>query len=184
MDNDSCIIQQVDAWLDQVVIGLNLCPFALKPYKNRQIRFMVSHCDDEACLLQTLLDEFQKLEQSDASELETTLLIVPDLLANFEDYNQFLDYVDGLILQQGWEGTFQVASFHPDYQFAGTLPDDAENLTNRAPYPILHLLREASLEKAISRYPNPEQIPNNNIETVTNLSHKEKAKLFPFLFQT
>ncbi len=177
------VSDQVDRWLQQVVIGLNLCPFALKPYKNKQIRLEVSDCTDEACLLQQLQDEFHRLQQTEVAELETTLLITPFMLNDFYDYNQFLDYVDALIDSNDWVGTFQVATFHPDYQFAGTQADDDENLTNRAPYPILHLLREESLEKAIARYPNPEQIPENNIETVCHLSTEQKAQLFPYLFQ-
>jgi len=176
------IITAVDQWLDQVVIGLNLCPFALKPYKNKQIRLTVSACEQEDCLLQDVEDEFKRLEATDAKELETTLLIIPNMLHDFYDYNQFLDYVDGLIQANEWEGIFQVATFHPDYQFAGTLPEDAENLTNRSPYPILHLLREESLEKAIARYPHPEQIPENNIETVSRLTLEQRALLFPYLF--
>lgn len=181
MDNNQ-IKQSVDQWLDQVVIGLNLCPFALKPYKNQQIDLVVSNCTDEACLLENLQQELQRLENTAAADLETTLLIVPNMMQDFYDYNQFLDYVDALIEQQGWTGTFQIATFHPDYQFGGTMPEDAENLTNRAPYPILHLLREASLEKALAHYPHPEQIPENNIQTVSTLSDSDKLKLFPFLF--
>lgn len=176
------INQQIDHWLYNVVIGLNLCPFALKPYKNKQIRTVVSECTDEACLLEEILNEFKRLETTDVKELETTLLVVPNMLQDFYDYNQFLDYVDALIEQSNWTGIFQVATFHPDYQFAGTKPEDAENLTNRSPYPILHLLREESLEKAIARYPNPEQIPETNIKRVQDLNQVERKALFPFLF--
>jgi len=177
------ITDDIDLWLDQVVIGLNLCPFALKPYKNKQIRIVVSDCKEEACLLEQLQNEFQRLENTSVSELETTLVVPHAMLENFLDYNEFLNDVDALIESNEWQGTFQVATFHPNYQFGGTLPEDAENLTNRSPYPILHLLREASLEKAIDRYPHPEQIPENNIETVSHLSESEKAQLFPYIFQ-
>ena len=179
--NSENIKQVVANWLNEVVIGLNLCPFASKPYKNQQIDIVVSDCINEACLLEQLQQELERLENTATDNLETTLLVVPKMLHDFFDYNQFLDYVDDLITQQGWTGTFQVANFHPDYQFAGTSPEDAENLTNRSPYPILHLLRENSLEKALQRYPNPEQIPDNNIKTVTLLSKVEKLKLFAFL---
>lgn len=177
------IKQAVDQWLFNVVIGLNLCPFALKPYKSQQIDLVISDCTDETCLLENLQQELERLSNTAAADLETSLLIVPNMLQDFYSYNQFLDYVDALIKQQGWTGIYQVATFHPDYQFSGTLPEDSENLTNRAPYPILHLLREASLEKALARYPHPEKIPENNIATVSKLSDIEKVKLFPFLFQ-
>ena len=177
------IIQEVDHWLYNVVIGLNLCPFALKPYKNQQIQTIVSDCLDEACLLQKMQDEFERMLSTDVKELETTLLVTPNMLQDFYDYNQFLDYAEALIDQNNWSGIFQIASFHPDYQFAGTHHGDAENLTNRSPYPILHLLREESLEKAIDRFPNPEQIPENNIDTVENLSEDQKQKLFSFLYR-
>lgn len=177
------VIQQVDHWLYNVVIGLNLCPFALKPYKNQQILTVVSDCTDEACLLQQMRDEFEKMLLTDISELETTLLVTPNMLGDFYDYNQFLDYAEALIEQNNWTGIFQIASFHPDYQFAGTQSEDAENLTNRSPYPILHLLREKSLEKAIDRFPNTELIPETNIDTVENLDQQQRQKLFNFLYK-
>ena len=177
------ILNEVNQWLDQVVIGLNLCPFAAKPYQQKQVRFVVSQCNNDACLLDDLLNELNFLAETKVETVETTLLIVPNMLADFYDYNDFLEYVDGLIEDNEWEGIFQVATFHPNYQFGGTEPEDAENLTNRAPYPILHLLREASLEKAIAHYPNPELIPEHNIETVSNLTLEQKASLFPHLFK-
>jgi len=182
MTDNEIILQQVNQWLDKVVIGLNLCPFAAKPYKNQQIRFTVSSCQAENCLLENIESELNLLAKSSAESIETTLLIIPNMLKDFYDYNQFLDYVDTLIANNNWEGTFQVATFHPNYQFGGTEPSDSENLTNRAPYPILHLLREASLEKAITHHPSPEKIPEHNIETVNNLTLKQKAVLFPQFF--
>ena len=183
MPSNEQILQKVNQWLDKVVIGLNLCPFASRPYEQKQIRFFISQCNTDACLLEELQNELKLLAETKAEKIETTLLIVPNMLQDFYDYNDFLDYVDGLIADNEWEGIFQVATFHPNYQFGGTQPEDAENLTNRAPYPILHLLREASLEKAIEHYPNPELIPEHNIETVNNLTLEQKVSLFPHLFK-
>ncbi|GKT11057.1 MAG: hypothetical protein ISEC1_P0020 [Thiomicrorhabdus sp.] len=176
------IEQQVRNWLEQVVIGLNLCPFASKPYQDKQIRITISNSQTEADLLSNLTDEFVLMSQTMPEEIETTLLVIPQFLTTFDDYNQFLDEVDALVEQQGYEGVFQIASFHPDYQFGGTEPNDSENLTNRSPYPILHLIREASLERALKHYPNPELIPENNIERVCTLTEEQKKKLFPYLF--
>ncbi len=175
--------QDVRHWLEQVVIGLNLCPFASKPYQENLVRFVTSHCQDTACLLTELATELTLLATKMPEEIETTLLIVPNMLNHFNDYNQFLNHVDALIEQLNYQGEFQVASFHPHYQFAGTQPDDAENLTNRAPYPILHLIREASLERALQHYPNPEHIPDNNIKRISRLTEQEKQRLFPYLFK-
>ncbi|WP_029407102.1 DUF1415 domain-containing protein [Thiomicrorhabdus sp. Milos-T2] len=182
-NNNQAILNDVNQWLDKVVIGLNLCPFASQPYKNQQIRFTISHCDSDACLLEDLQNELNLLAETKAESIETTLLIVPNMLQDFYDYNDFLEYVDALIEDNQWQGIFQVATFHPNYQFGGTEPEDTENLTNRAPYPILHLLREASLEKAIEHYPNPEEIPEQNIETVSNLTLQQKSVLFPHIFK-
>lgn len=179
---DEPILKEVNRWLEQVVIGLNLCPFATWPQQQKQIRFAITPCDTEACLLQALHDECILLENTPAQEIETTLLIIPNLLHDFYDYNDFLDLVEGLIEEHDWHGVFQVATFHPNYQFGGTQPNDDENLTNRSPYPILHLLREVSLEKAIEHYPNTEEIPERNIDTVTQLSLAQKKSLFPYLY--
>ncbi len=176
------IESQVRQWLEQVVIGLNLCPFAAKPYQAQQIRFVTTPCQEASCLLTELAAELILLEQKEPSEIETTLLIIPNMLDSFDDYNQFLNLVDALIEQLNFQGTFQIASFHPNYQFGGTQPCDTENLTNRAPYPILHLIREASLERVLKHYPSPESIPENNIQRVANLTEQEKQQLFPYLF--
>ncbi len=175
------ITAEVQSWLDQVVIGLNLCPFAAEPRRNRQIRIHVSSATDEAELLGELQEELRRLAQTPASTLETTLVVVPGLLLEFEHYNDFLDLTDLLLSQFGWEGLFQVASFHPQYCFADVEPDDPSNLTNQSPYPILHLLREASLEKALAHYPNPELIPDRNIEQMRQLSPAQRRQLFPYL---
>ena len=183
MDSKQHILQSVDAWLNEVVIGLNLCPFAKKPYVSKQIRTLIDESSSENALLETLYREFKHLEETNSQQLETTLIVIPNLLSDFYGYNQFLDEVDALIKNNNWLGIFQVASFHPQYQFAGTQPNDAENLTNKAPYPIIHLLREQSMEKALKRYPTPERIPEDNVNTVTRLSAEQIQQLFPYLLK-
>ncbi len=173
---------QVKRWLHEVVIGLNLCPFAAKPNRDQSIDFVVSEAKDEDVLLQDLQQQLQHLQDTPVEELETTLVIVPDFLQDFDDYNQFLSWVDQLLSRGGWNGVIQVASFHPDYCFADTDPNDAENLTNRAPYPIFHLIREDSLESVLQRFPDSDKIPEANIERMNQLSAEEKLALFPYLF--
>lgn len=178
----STITEHVDQWLNDVVIGLNLCPFAAKPQRNQQIKIFVSQANREEELLQDILDQLLELDTKEAQELETTLVVVPNMLDDFMDYNFFIDWVEALIRQQDWEGIFQVATFHPQYCFAGTCPEDDENLTNRSPYPIFHLIREQSMEKVLKHYPNPEAIPEINIQRVSQLSPAERKALFPYLF--
>lgn len=178
----STITEHVNQWLNDVVIGLNLCPFSAKPQRNQQIKIFVSQASREEALLQDILDQLLELDTKEAQELETTLVVVPNMLDDFMDYNFFIDWVEALIRQQDWEGIFQVATFHPDYCFAGTCPEDDENLTNRSPYPIFHLIREQSMERVLKHYPNPEAIPEINIQRVSQLSPAERKALFPYLF--
>ncbi len=165
-------------WLDKVVIGLNLCPFAGKPVREGRVRVCVSAAVTELDLLTELQLELRKLDETPAAELETTLIAIPGLLADFADYNDFLDQVDRLLEEFEWSGDYQVASFHPQYQFAGTMPGDAENLTNRAPYPLLHLLREDSVEAALDSHPDPDSIPENNIRKMRELTPEQRRQLF------
>jgi hypothetical protein len=176
------IIAETRRWLEEVVVGLNLCPFARRPLAAGQVRFVVSSARDDRALLEALFGELQCLDSHDAASIETTLLLIPDHLGVFSDFNAFLDLAEGLLESQGYRGVYQLATFHPGYQFAGTEPGDAENLTNRAPYPILHLLREASIEGALANNPDPGSIPDNNIRTVSDLSPARRRALFPYLF--
>ncbi|HHC7099232.1 TPA: DUF1415 domain-containing protein [Vibrio parahaemolyticus] len=177
------ITQQVDQWLNDVVIGLNLCPFAAKPQRNKQIKIFVSEATQEEALLEDILLQLIELSTTEPEKLETTLVVVPNMLQDFWDYNFCIDWVEELIKQQDWEGIFQVATFHPDYCFGGAAPEDDENLTNRSPYPIFHLIREESMEKVLKHYPDPESIPDTNIARVSALSEEERKKLFPYLFR-
>ncbi|HDM8042351.1 TPA: DUF1415 domain-containing protein [Vibrio campbellii] len=179
----NAITEQVNQWLNDVVIGLNLCPFAAKPQRNKQIKIFVSEASQEEALLEDILLQLIELSNTEPEKLETTLVVVPNMLQDFWDYNFFIDWVEGLIKQQDWEGIFQVATFHPDYCFGGAEPEDDENLTNRSPYPVFHLIREESMEKVLKHYPEPESIPDTNIARVSALSEEERKKLFPYLFR-
>lgn len=179
----NAITEQVNQWLNDVVIGLNLCPFAAKPQRNKQIKIFVSEASQEEALLEDILLQLIELSNTEPEKLETTLVVVPNMLQDFWDYNFFIGWVEGLIKQQDWEGIFQVATFHPDYCFGGAEPEDDENLTNRSPYPVFHLIREESMEKVLKHYPDPESIPDTNIARVSALSEEERKKLFPYLFR-
>ena len=162
-------------WVEDVVVGYNLCPFAKRELVRNRVRFVVSEAETEDELLQALHSELQRLE--DEPEIETTLLIHPGVLQGFAPYNEFLDAADGLLTYLDMEGVYQIASFHPDYQFAGTEPDAAENYTNRSPFPMLHLLREVSLEAAIDGYPDVDGIPQRNIELMNDLGSEKMRSI-------
>ena len=165
--SESEIISATRSWVDTVVVGLNFCPFAKRELAKGRVRFTLCEATNEGELLQYLQQELRRLD--DEPDLETTLLIHPYALGDFMRYNEFLEEANSLLALMEMEGVYQIASFHPHYQFAGTGPDDAENYTNRSPYPMLHLLREASLEVAIDHYPNVDDIPERNIELTQKL---------------
>jgi uncharacterized protein len=168
-DTAESVALQTREWLQRLVIGLNLCPFAQKPLAAGLVAIVVSDAATEEALLRDLDTQLNRLDTTPASELETTLLVAPAMLDNFLDYNDFIGRAEDHLSDTDFAGHYQIASFHPHYQFAGTRPDDAENHTNRAPYPTLHLLREASLEQALATFPHPEQIPERNIATMNRL---------------
>ncbi|KPP99941.1 DUF1415 domain-containing protein [Marinobacter sp. HL-58] len=167
----STIEQATQQWLEEVVIGLNLCPFARKELVNNRVRFVVSPAESEEELLGDLQAEFLFLDEH--PEVETTLLVHPGVLSEFDDYNEFLAAADGLLELLELDGVYQVASFHPDYRFAGTGDGDAENYTNRSPFPMLHLLREDSVARAVDSHPDPEAIPRRNIALMEELGADE-----------
>lgn len=173
---------QVKDWLNNVVIGLNLCPFAAHPTRENRVRFQVCYPQSEEELLEALDVEMSLLDKTPANEVETTLLIMPNFLLDFYNYTCFLDWARGNLKRSGWQGIYQLASFHPDYCFAGAEPADDENLTNRAPYPIIHIIREASLTKALNYVEDVEKIPEQNKHKVGTLTLEEKRALFPYLF--
>jgi uncharacterized protein len=166
---DQVVLEVTRQWLEKVVIGLNLCPFAVSPWRQGRVRFRVSEATSQQQLAQDLADELLALQGSDPAECETTLLIHPRVLGDFLDYNDFLELADRLLEDLRLDGIMQIASFHPDYQFADSQPDDPANCTNRSPYPILHLLRETSIETATANMPHPEVIFERNIRTLQQL---------------
>ncbi|MFN7726620.1 MAG: DUF1415 domain-containing protein [Rubrivivax sp.] len=156
-------------WLERAVIGLNLCPFAKAVHLKQQIRWVESTATEPKALLQDLVHELQRLAAADPELLDTTLLVHPQVLQDFLDYNDFLDVADAAIEELGLEGVLQIASFHPQYQFEGTAEDDVANFSNRAPFPTLHLLREDSIDRAVAAFPEAEAIYERNIDTLQRL---------------
>lgn len=165
------VVADVRHWLTRAVIGLNLCPFAKSVHVKNQVRYVVSEASSDADVLDELERELRLLAEADPEQIDTTLLIMPHALADFLAYNDFLYFADRLLGSLKLEGTLQIASFHPQYQFEGTEPDDIENFTNRAPYPILHLLREDSIARAAEAFPEAEDIYERNMETLRQLGH-------------
>jgi hypothetical protein len=169
--DDDAIVAATRRWVEQAVIGLNLCPFAKAVYVKEQVRYVVSPATTPEALLEQLMDELQLLSDTPSEQIDTTLLIHPFVLTDFLDYNEFLDVADAAIEDMSLEGELQVASFHPDYQFADTDINDIENFTNRSPYPVLQLLREESIERAVEAFPEAEEIFEKNIATMEKLGH-------------
>jgi hypothetical protein len=175
--DDDAIVAATRKWLERAVIGLNLCPFAKSVYVKEQVRYVVSNATTPELLLETLMDELQRLSDTSPEQVDTTLLIHPFVLTDFEDYNEFLDVADVAVEDMQLDGELQVASFHPDYQFADSDANDISNYTNRAPYPILHLLREDSIARAVEAFPEAEEIFEKNIATMEKLGHEGWDKL-------
>jgi hypothetical protein len=171
------VIAATTDWLEKAVIGLELCPFAQAPHAGNRIRYAVTAADSPEELIEALLGELKLLADADPAEIETTLLIHPRVFADFLDYNDFLGVADAAVEELGLEGEIQVASFHPHYQFADTEADDIENFSNRSPYPMLHLLREASVKYAVEAHPDTAQIPEKNARTLRRLGHAGWGRL-------
>jgi hypothetical protein len=171
------VIDTTRAWVDKAVIGLNLCPFAKAVQVKGQVRYAVSDAADVDTLYQDLLAELELLAGTDPADVDTCLLIHPQVLENFLDYNDFLDVAEACLEELELLGVLQIASFHPDYQFADAAPDDIENYTNRSPYPILHLLREDSIERAVAALPDAADIYEKNMATLRQLGLEGWEKL-------
>ncbi|MGB9129820.1 MAG: DUF1415 domain-containing protein [Thiobacillus sp.] len=167
--DDEAVIAAMREWIEKAVIGLNLCPFAKAVYVKNQVRFVVSHAPHLDGFLEDLDRELDFLAAADPDEIDTTLLIHPTLLPDFLDFNDFMQLAEAAVDEHGLDGVIQIASFHPRFQFEGTAPDDIGNYTNRAPFPTLHLLREASIERAVAAFPEAETIYQRNIETLQKL---------------
>jgi len=166
---DDDVLTQTRHWLETAVIGLNLCPFAKAVYVKNQVRLVVSHARHADDLLEELDRELDLLVATPAEEVDTTLLIHPTLFEDFLDFNDFLEIAEGVVDEHGLEGVVQLASFHPRFQFDGTEPDDISNYTNRAPFAILHLLREESVARAVAAFPEADAIFEQNIATLEKL---------------
>ena len=166
---DTTVLNDMRRWLERAVIGLNLCPFAKAVHTKGQIHYAISQATDTEALCQDLVHELKELLAQDPSARDTTLLIAPQVLADFLDYNDFLGVADRLLRKMKLDGVVQIASFHPQFQFGGTDADDITNYTNRAPYPCLHLLREASIDRAVAAFPEAETIFERNMGTLEAL---------------
>jgi hypothetical protein len=166
---DAVVVQDTRRWVQRAVIGLNLCPFAKAVEVKDQVRYVVSHATRAKPFLADLKRELLHLVAADPATLDTTLLIAPDGFADFLEFNDLLERADRLLADLALEGVLQIASLHPQYQFADSEPDDITNNTNRAPYPTLHLLREESVDRAVAAFPNPEAIFETNIQTMQKL---------------
>jgi len=177
MDTDeaSCIYQ-TRRWVEEVIVAHSFCPFARREVEHQRIRYAVSPTSQVAGALEALIDECILLDRD--SNIETTLLIYPQGFEAFEDYLDFTALAEALLVEQGYEGIYQLATFHPAYCFADVPDDDPANYTNRSPCPVLHLLREASLEKAISEHPDPEGIPERNVSYARELGLSALRELF------
>lgn len=169
--DEQAVVEATVRWLERAVIGLNLCPFAKAVHVRKRIRYVVSAAQEEAVLLDELSRELQALARAEVAcgSFETTLLICPTLLQDFLDFNAFLDKAEALVQTLGLEGVLQLASFHPAYQFAGEAAEDISHCTNRSPYPMLHVLREDSVSRAVEAYPDPGAIYEFNIATLRRL---------------
>jgi hypothetical protein len=170
--DDGQIIAATQNWLEQAVIGLNLCPFAKSVHVKKQVRYVVSSATTPEALLEQLMEELQNLSDTEPEEVDTTLLIHPFVLTDFLDYNEFLDVADAAVEDMQLDGELQVASFHPQYQFADTDINDISNYTNRSPYPTLQLLREESIDRAVEAFPDADMIFEKNIETMEKLGYE------------
>ena len=177
-DAAEAIVTETKTWLERAVIGLNLCPFAKSVFVKKQVRYALTAASTADELLAELEHELTRLAETDPAELDTTLLIHPQAMTDFLDYHFFLAEVDALNRNLGYDGVFQIASLHPNYEFSGSEPDDIANFTNRSPYPTLHLLRESSIDRAVAAFPDAADIFERNIETMEQLGHDGWKKLW------
>ena len=171
-------IEETTVWLEKAVIGLNLCPFAKAVHSKGQIRWVLSETTEPAALLELLVQELQHLAATDPEVVDTTLIVHPQVLQDFLDFNDFLGVAEDALAELELDGVLQIASFHPQFQFAGTDIDDITNATNRSPFPTLHLLREDSVERAVAAFPEAETIFERNVETLRRLGPEGWSMLF------
>ena len=174
------VLTPVQRWLEQGVIGLNLCPFARAVHVKGQIRWVVlSGVSDPEDLRQHVRAELQHLAGTQASQIDTTLIILPDALADFVDFGLFVEGLNPLLKREGLKGVLQIASFHPQFEFAGEDPASVSHYTNRSPYPVIHLLREASMSAAIEKFGDTDRIWQSNIDRLASMSASDLEQVFP-----
>ncbi|TDR31301.1 DUF1415 domain-containing protein [Hydromonas duriensis] len=177
-DTDDLVKARTHEWLEKAVIGLNFCPFAKSVYVKQQVHTVISRAADADTILLELQTELEALNKSDPQQRDTTLLVLPDSFKDFLAFNDFIDFTDELLRIMGLTGTLQIAHFHPQFQFANTEPDDISNYTNRAPYPIVHLLRESSIDRAVASFSDASEIYERNIQTLNALGRAGWQALF------
>jgi hypothetical protein len=173
--------QHVRAWLDDFVVGLNLCPFARPVVASASMRISICESDQFQLVAETFMAELELISQSPESDIATSLLVLPNALNDFEEYLSFIDNAEDLIQEMDLAGIIQLASFHPDYQFEGESPESASHFTNRSPYPLIHFLRETMVDRALENFPNPEAIPQRNIQTLEAIGRSDIEKLWNYL---
>lgn len=167
------------AWVEAMVVGLNLCPFAAPEVRNQSIRYAVSAAETLPAAAQSFLDELQRIQSTAETELSTTLLSFSHMAADFDEFLQLLDICQELLFEAGLEGVFQLASFHPQYCFEGVAEDDISNWTNRAPFPTIHLIREGQMARVLTHYQNPDEIPERNMALMASLGKSGLIERFP-----
>lgn len=169
-----CPLAASRAWVESFVVGQNVCPFAKREIDRQTVRFVALSAKDPVEAMQGLIDECRRLDTE--PEIETTLVVLTEGVDDFDDYLDLLGLAEALMEDQGYEGTYQLASFHPDYCFHGAQEEDAENYTNRSPWPMFHVLREAGIERALAHYPDPEQIPQRNAQRMREIGRQQLAE--------
>ena len=175
MPDDSKIISQTQCWINKVIVGLNFCPFAKREIDSGRVHYQICRDTDIEQVLHCLVEECQRIDENPG--IETTLLILPEGFQLFENYLDLLELANEVLVAQEYEGIYQLASFHPDYCFEGESDSDAANYTNRSPYPMLHLIKEASIEQSLETYPNPESIPKRNIKVARDKSAEQMREM-------
>lgn len=180
---DSQVIEQTRQWVENVVVGQNLCPFAAPVVRQNIIHYALSQARDDETVLQDFLLELDRLQQTDESQLSTTLVIYPHAFEDFDHYLDLLSVMEALLEQAGLDGVFQLASFHPQYLFDGVDADDRSHWTNRAPYATVHIIREGEMSRALAHYKHPEQIPERNMQLLREMSDEQARVLYPHLFE-
>ncbi|GGO77239.1 hypothetical protein GCM10011348_06300 [Marinobacterium nitratireducens] len=173
------ILALMKRWVEVMVVGENLCPFAAPDVRHDRVRYAISDARLPGSLVREFLAELDLIQRTPESEIATTLLVVPHLLDHFDDYLDMLAFCEDLLAEAGLDGVFQLASFHPGYLFEGVPEDDLSHWSNRAPFPTLHLIREGQMSRVLMHHPDPDAIPERNIAHLRELGRERLIELFP-----